>query len=205
VKKEVKPRPAWIAARRQKYPRRKPEHILNKRSERALDIVDQKYADVPKITHLEMAKILSSTERSQYKFIDLRNKEYVGDIPFEGSLKIKNIEPFGDSIAQTLLKKEFSKLADSAFKTKLGFDKPAKDDKIIFISNMGKRSISATQTLKELGYTNVFYLYGGLRLWFKYNPHLHDTSIKPRKSQSNATTQTATNSTPKSNRETASL
>jgi len=70
---------------------------------------------------------------------------------------------------------------------------------------MGKRSISATQTLKELGYTNVFYLYGGLRLWFKYNPHLHDTSIKPRKSQSNATTQTATNSTPKSNRETASL
>jgi len=178
VKKEKKERPSWIFAKRKLYRPRQPEDILNKRSWRALDVFDKTCADVPKITYTELAKILVEPEtKAKYKLIDLRDIIYDGDTPLEGSLRVTGIKPFGGSIANSILQKEFSTMTDSAFKKQFGFDKPKKDEPIIFISNLGKRAVAATKVLSTLGFTNVRYLYGGLRLWYKYNPQLHQPKI----------------------------
>ncbi len=62
------------------------------------------------------------------------------------------IKPFGGSVARSLLQKEFRAMTDASFKKQFGFDKPAKEDPIIFISNLGERSVAATKTLQKLGY-----------------------------------------------------
>ncbi len=79
-------------AKRKLYPKRKPENIMNKRSTRVLDVIDKTHADVPKITHIELAKILATPElKAKYKFIDLRDVIYDGDAPVDGSLRVQGL------------------------------------------------------------------------------------------------------------------
>ncbi|KAF9014939.1 endoplasmic reticulum protein [Cyathus striatus] len=56
-------------------------------------------------------------------------------------------------------------LNPEAFKAKHGFDKPKKDQEIIFYCRSGKRSATASDVAKRNGFTNIFNYEGSWLEW----------------------------------------
>jgi len=116
----------------------------------AEDMVAQALKVVKTITVNELNQLMDSEEI--YTLIDVRQKSehYYGYIP--GSLVI----PRGSL--------EFL-IGNEQYWEEEGLYMPLKDEKIIVYCKKGNRGTLAANTLKQLGYDNVFTLNGGWKKW----------------------------------------
>ncbi len=122
----------------------------------ALEVVDM-------IGVEELHKLMIGEE--YYTLIDVRQKSehYHGYIP--GSLVI----PRGSL--------EFV-IGNEAFWEEEGLYMPLKDEKIVVYCRKGSRGILAAQTLKQLGYKDVYALDGGWKKWEVTYPDIFEKNLE---------------------------
>ncbi|EPQ60922.1 Rhodanese-like protein [Gloeophyllum trabeum ATCC 11539] len=113
----------------------------------------QKDWDAPVLTY-EQVKAKSQQPSPNSYLIDVREPDEVvqGSIPSAVNLPLS-------TIAADL------NLDAAAFKEKYGFEKPKKDQELIFYCRSGKRSASAADVAKRNGFTNIFNYSGSWLDW----------------------------------------
>lgn len=75
-------------------------------------------------------------------------------------------------------------IADSTFWDNAGLYQPEKDERIILYCLKGQRSVLTAESLKKLGYKNVFYLEGGYKKWELTYPDLFEKDLDKLSGQS---------------------
>lgn len=142
------------------------------------DLVKSALKEVNLITPDQLYSLMQGEEF--YTLIDVRqeNEFYPGYIP--GSINI----PRG------LL--EFQ-IEDEEFWDEVGLYQPEKTEKIVLVCKKGQRSVLTAESLKKLGYTNVFVLDSGYKKWELTYPDIYEKDLsklsgnmddKPKKSGS---------------------
>ena len=103
--------------------------------------------------------IKSATTSPTKRIIDVREPdEYsAGSIPSSFNIPLSSFE-------QSL------KLPDDDFKRKFNFDKPAKDDEVVFYCRAGVRSTSASDIAEKLGYGKIGNYKGSWNEWSAKTP-----------------------------------
>lgn len=114
------------------------------------------YDDFKKMMEDEEIRIVIDVrEQSEFEegFINQENED--GDFPYS--------ETYVVNIPRGLL--EF-KIGDSEYwDEELWIEMPAKDELIVVYCKVGGRAALAAHTLQQMGYTNVYNLLGGYRIW----------------------------------------
>ncbi|KLO13935.1 Rhodanese-like protein [Schizopora paradoxa] len=109
--------------------------------------------DAPKLTY-EQVKPRTEQPSPDAYIIDVREPDEViqGSLPSAVNLPLSGI---ADSLH----------LNPVAFKEKHGFEKPKRDQEIVFYCRSGKRSASACDVAKRNGYTNIYNYEGSWLDW----------------------------------------
>jgi len=111
------------------------------------------------ITKAEVQQLLEQNSTSEKKAIiidvreDIEVKE-TGTVPTANHAPIKQLIPF-------------MLAPPEEFKEKFGFNKPEKDDTLVFYCKMGGRAKAISEYVSSLGYTNVKNYSGGMMDWLK--------------------------------------
>lgn len=126
------------------------------------------------------------TVQSQSKNLDdILSELLTGSVPILKSDEAKEIIESGKNITlfDTRSKKEFevSALKNAQFINYESFDSkqlnlPSKQDTIIFYCTVGYRSEQIGAKFKELGYSNIFNLYGGILDWVNAGYSVYKTN-----------------------------
>jgi len=126
-------------------------------------MVEKAMKSVSFITPDELHELMENYE--VYTLIDVRQEleHYRGFIP--GSVNI----PRGSL--------EFS-ISDPVFWDGIGLYEPEKDERIILYCLKGQRSTLAAESIKKLGYKNVFVIEGGFKNWELSYPDIFEKDLE---------------------------
>lgn len=105
-------------------------------------------SEINEIDQIPTLTVLDENDVNEFKLIDVRRAdEYVGEL---GHIKNAKLITLGPELSEYLqeLKNE-SKL----------------EEKILFICRSGMRSANSTKEALELGFSNVYNMYGGMIYW----------------------------------------
>ena len=108
---------------------------------------------------MDFASVKAGLEDKSFVLIDVRGADEIkeaGKIPGSQNVPLNDIPTaFG--------------LSDEEFKSKYGFDKPAKDAAIVTSCKIGGRAAKGGTMLENLGFTNVKVYGGSFTDWQKNN------------------------------------
>ena len=108
-------------------------------------------------------------EKKDYVLIDVRESDELvhGMIPTAVNVPLDEVE---DAL---------SELDQQAFKEKFGFEKPDKDDNIIFHCRTGGRSAQSTNTALSLGFVNAKNFAGSIWAWSEIDDNVRRYGLEP--------------------------
>eukprot|EP01138_Halocafeteria_seosinensis_P016003 gb/GECG01016331.1/.p1 GENE.gb/GECG01016331.1/~~gb/GECG01016331.1/.p1 ORF type:complete len:187 (+),score=21.44 gb/GECG01016331.1/:1-561(+) len=113
--------------------------------------------DVPTMNTEELKQLLD-TKPDSFTFIDVRSDEEIFETgPFFKEAKQIPVEE---------VPRAFEELEDDDFFDEYGFDKPSKDDHVVFSCRAGVRSHTAAKVAKQNGYQNATNYVDGAAGWF---------------------------------------
>ncbi len=111
----------------------------------------------------ESAKKLMKEAESEVKAISPREfKKWMDDDVAFIQLDVRENNQYGHGEIWT---EEMVRLTRGYIEYKVEHEIEDKNAKIVVVCCSGKRSLLAAQTMKKLGYTNVYYLKGGVYQW----------------------------------------
>jgi len=142
-----------------------------------LQIKNKQSPNIPRISCKELKELLDS--KQNVAIVDLRDSD-VGEpmIPNSGRIPIartklekplfkKDNEKTMTPEQQILSIKETLKLGEEQFQKKFKFNRPRKDQLVVFYSSTGIRADTITEASSQIGF-NAKSLLGGVRMWNKY-------------------------------------